>query len=177
MSTFEFELVVTGLNLDDDDQMDALYARADDATASGDGKSTVVGIEREADSLLDAVVSAIADVEADRAIRVLRIQPDEFVWASEIAERTGRSRQNIDQLIRGQRGPGAFPPPVHGSTRNPLWRWDEVVGWFASYDGSAHADPERSTVLGAINAALEARRHVASQPKLRRAVANLLKAS
>jgi len=78
------------------------------------------------------------------------MDPDELVWASEIASRTGRSRQSIDMLIRGRRGPGDFPAPASHATRNPLWRWSEVDAWFAAYEGRA-AETERSAVIGAIN--------------------------
>ncbi|MDX6299926.1 MAG: hypothetical protein QOF53_1140, partial [Nocardioidaceae bacterium] len=44
-------------------------------------------------------------------LEVLHVDPDELVWASEIAERTGRTRQSVDQLIKAQRGPGGFPIP------------------------------------------------------------------
>ena len=106
----------------------------------------------------------------------LHVDPDELVWASEIAERTGRSRQSIDQLVRGQRGPGNFPAPVSHATRNPLRRWSDVEAWFAEYEGRP-ADTERSAVLGALNGALEARQSLRKSKQkapLRRAVRQLL---
>lgn len=59
--------------------------------------------DREAPTLLDALVSAIGAVESVEGLEVLHIEPDELVWASEIAERTGRTRQSVDMLIKGQR--------------------------------------------------------------------------
>ncbi|MEO5680037.1 MAG: hypothetical protein ABIS47_10250 [Acidimicrobiales bacterium] len=76
--------------------------------------------------------------------------------ASEIAQRVGRTRQSVDQLVKGQRGPGDFPSPTAHATRNPLWRWSQVDAWFAVYEGREPAT-ERLLVLGAINGALQAR--------------------
>jgi predicted DNA-binding transcriptional regulator AlpA len=156
--------------------LDALFgAGCDDATFSTRGELTFGEFDRDAPSLLDAVVSAIGAVESV-GVEVLHVDPDELVWASEIAERTGRSRQSIDMLIRGQRGPGNFPSPASHATRNPLWRWSEVDAWFATYEGRP-ADSERSAVLGALNGALEARHGVRSSTQsapLRRAVRQLL---
>jgi hypothetical protein len=92
-----------------DARLDALYeAGCDDATFSTRGELTFGEFDRDAPSLLEAVLSAIAAVESfsDGAFgEVLHIDPDDLVWASEIAQRTGRSRQSIDMLVRGQRGP------------------------------------------------------------------------
>lgn len=176
METYEFELLVEGLDVDDDKQLDVLYGRADDATASTDGRVWWVGFDREAEDLLAAITSAITDVEAGGDIKVLRVMPDEYVRASEIAERLGRSRQSIDLLVRGKRGPGDFPPPAAESARNPLWRWDEVAAWFARYEGAGSSKDEPSTVVAVINGVLEARRHLgrSPQPALRTAARRLL---
>lgn len=125
---------------------------------------------------VDAVLSAIEAVESVEGLEVVRVDPDELVWASEIAARTGRSRQSIDQLVKGQRGPGGFPPPASHATRNPLWRWSDVEEWFAKYEGR-QPEVERPLVIGAINGALQARHALreASEPKpLRRALQQLL---
>lgn len=157
MDTHTFTLIVSGIT---EDKLDDLYeAGCDDATVSVGPQPSEVEFAREASSLTDAIVSAIKNVETVAGVTVVRVEPDQMVWASEIAERTGRSRQNIDQLVKGTRGPGGFPSPVTGTTRNPLWRWSEVEQWFATKDGAPPVDPERTAVTGAINAALEARRN------------------
>ena len=173
MTEYEFELTARGALTDD--LLDALFeAGCDDATFSTKDDLTFAAFAREADTLLDAVVSAIEAMESV-GLEVLRVDPDELVWASEIASRTGRSRQSIDQLAKGQRGPGAFPAPASHATRNPLWRWPDVEAWFAEYEGRV-PDTERSHVIRAINGALEARQSLrASNDKtLRRAVQHLL---
>ena len=102
---------------------------------------------------------------------MVHVDPDELVWVSEIAARTGSSRQSIDQLVRRQRGPGDYPPATH-ATRNPLWRGSDVEEWFAKYEGR-QSEVDKPLLIGAINGALQARHALrgASEPKpLRRAL-------
>lgn len=155
MAEQQFELTIRGTLTEA--LIDALFeAGCDDATISQKGDLIFAAFDREASSMLDAVISAISDVESVDGLEVLHVDPDELVWASEIAERVGRTRQSVDQLIKGQRGPGGFPPPASHATRNPLWRWSEVETWLADYEGR-EPETERSIVLGAINGALQAR--------------------
>ena len=94
-----------------DDRLDALYkAGCDDATFSTRNKPD------------------LRRLESVPGGEVLHVDPDELVWASEIAERTGSSRQSIDMLIKGQRGPRQFPGasvarpsrPATGCTAHPI---------------------------------------------------------
>ncbi len=121
--------------------------------------------DREAPTIADAVLGAIHDVEsAVPALTVLRVEPEEFVTASGIAVRTGRTRESVRLWIEGRRGPGGFPPPVvwlEGRTR--LWKWTEVSVWLAAA-GSQAASPD-SAMLAAINAGLELRRYVGALAK------------
>jgi predicted DNA-binding transcriptional regulator AlpA len=158
-------------------RLDALHeAGCDDATFSSKGELTFGEFDREAATLADAITSAIRCVESVDGLEVLHIEPDELVWASEIAQRTGRTRQSVDMLIKGLRGPGGFPAPASHATRNSLWRWSEVEAWFARYEGRP-ADAERSAAIGAINGALEARhglRKSTHKGPLRQALRHLL---
>lgn len=175
MPEHHFELTIRGLLTDD--RLDALVAAGcGDATFSTKGDLTFADFDREAPTMLDAIVSAIGAVETVDGLEVLHVDPDELVWASEIAVRTGRTRQSVDQLIKAKRGPGGFPAPASHATRNPLWRWPEVETWFAAYEGR-QPDTERSVVLGAINGALQARhglRGAHQVAPLRRALEQLL---
>jgi len=155
MAEHHFELTIKGSL--DDAILDAIFtAGCDDATVSSKGDLIFAGFDREAPSMLAAVISAIDQVESVDGLEVLHVDPDELVWASEIAQRVGRTRQSVDQLVKGQRGPGGFPSPTAHATRNSLWRWSEVDAWFAAYEGREPAT-ERLLVLGAINGALQAR--------------------
>jgi hypothetical protein len=141
MTEWTFRLTLAGIALTDED-LDVLFeAGCDDGTFSRERDGTVLGFfDREAETQEDAVLSAIQDVEsAGRGARVLQVaQDDDWLNASEIAHRVGRTRQSIGLLVRGQRGPGGFPVPVarHGSP-NPLWSWAEVETWFGHYEPAA----------------------------------------
>ena len=175
MSEHHFEMTVQG-DLTDDRLEALVNAGCDDATFSTKGSLTFASFDRDAPTLLAAIISAVRDVESIDAFRVIRVDPDELVWASEIAERTGRSRQSVEQLVKGRRGPGNFPAPASHSTRNPLWRWPEVETWFAAYDGRP-ADTERAVIVSALNGALQARHRLteAIEPlTLRQALQSLL---
>lgn len=175
MAEHRFTLTIGGALTDE--RLDALYeAGCDDATFSTKGALTFGDFDREAPLLIDAVLSAVAAVESVEGLEVLHVDPDELVYASEIAVRASRTRGSIGHLISGVRGPGDFPPPAHHATRNPLWRWSEVEAWLARYEGR-EADAERSVALGAINGALQARhafRSSSEEEALKRAVRQLI---
>ena len=145
MTEWTFRLTLAGLDLTDA-QLNALFeAGCDDATFSLERDGSVLGLfDRAAETQEDAVLSAIDDVEsAGVGARALRAaQDDDWLTASEIAERVGRTRQSIGQLVRGDRGPGGFPAPAarHGSP-NPLWSWAEVEAWFQRYEPGAIPAP------------------------------------
>jgi hypothetical protein len=126
MAELGFELTIRGELTDD--RLNALFeAGCDDATLSTKDSVTFAAFDRETPSLLDAVLSAIEAVESVEGFEVVHVDPDELVWASEIASRTGRSRQSVDQLVKGQRGPGGFPlrrlmPPATRSGVGPMSR-------------------------------------------------------
>ena len=125
MAEHHFELTIKGTL--DDAVLDALFtAGCDDATVSSKGDLIFAEFDREAPTMLAAVISAIDQVESVDALEVLDVDPDELVWGSEIAQRVGRTRQSVDQLVEGQRGPGGFPSPTAHATRNPRWPWSDV---------------------------------------------------
>jgi hypothetical protein len=171
VTEWTFRLTLTGLDLSDE-QLDALFeAGCDDAAFSLERDGMVLGLfDREAETQEDAVLSAIENVEragvGARAVRVA--QDDDWLTASEIAVRVGRTRQSIGQLIRGDRGPGGFPVPVarHGSP-NPLWSWDEVEGWFERYEPEAvpaHRPRLSPDFLAELNDRLDLRERLRHSP-------------
>jgi hypothetical protein len=140
MNSYDF-IVVFDLPYEylSDDDLDALYeAGCGDALF---GKSTGVldaDFSREADDILDAVVSAIYAIETTvTGAVVVRVEPDDLVSIGDIAERTGRTNESIRLLVNGRRGPGDFPLPATriGTGHSRLWRWAEVFEWFHKYEG------------------------------------------
>jgi hypothetical protein len=171
MSEYEFVLVIDGA-VDDDEAIGRLYdAGCDDATfGSVDG----VGFGefgREAGSLADAVSSAIRDVESVEGLEVRRVEPDDLVTLSEIAERLGRTRESVRLLAAGERGRGDFPAPIsHLRSRFRLWRWSDVAAW-AGVTSAEELD--RARFVAVLNAGLEMRRIKALSSEERRFVEEL----
>jgi predicted DNA-binding transcriptional regulator AlpA len=118
--------------------------------------------------------SAIEQVESVPGVRVARLEPDDLVTMSEIAQRLGRSRESVRLLVSGERGPGGFPPPVsHLKARTRLWRWSEVAAWAERDDQPI--DLSAATAIAAINAALTLRTALAEMaPSERRLVTSLV---
>jgi hypothetical protein len=174
MTEWTFRVTLRGIELTDE-QLDTLYeAGCDDGSFSVEPDGTVLGFfDREAPAEQDAVISAIVDIEhAGIGAQVLRVQADDdWLTASEIATRVGRSRQSVALLARGERGPGDFPAPVvrrHSS--NPLWSWSEVEAWFERYEPEAvpaHLPRLSPDFLAEVNDRLdlrERRRHSPNAP-------------
>jgi len=153
---YEFTLVLHG-DLDDA-VVDALFeAGCDDATLGEVDGVGYADFIREAPSFGDAVRSAIEQVESVPGLSVERVEPDDLVTLSEIAQRMGRSRESVRLLAAGERGPGDFPPPAsHLKARTRLWRWSEIAAWAARHDQPV--DTTSATAIAAINAALTLRR-------------------
>ncbi|MGH3928940.1 MAG: hypothetical protein ACRDTF_03070 [Pseudonocardiaceae bacterium] len=64
--------------------------------------------DRAAGSLLEALISAIYDVESTGLI-VCAVASDDLVSLKDIAARAGRSYESAGLLASGKRGPGGFP--------------------------------------------------------------------
>lgn len=155
MSEHDFVLVIDGAL--DDGTIDRLYeGGCSDATFG-----TVDGVAfgefvREAATFAEAVESSIRDVESVPGLVVRRIEPDDLVTLSEIAERLGRTRESVRLLAAGQRGRGDFPAPVsHLRARLRLWRWSDVAAWAGVV---SEDERRRARFVAALNASLEMRR-------------------
>lgn len=119
---------------------DSLFeAGADDALLGVTNGVRFLDFDRVAPSFVDAVRSALADVEtAGAGLHVVRIEPDDLVSAAEIARRSGRTREGIRLLVTGRRGPGGFPHPVSGlSGSSPLYSYAEVAEWLQGWDAGS----------------------------------------
>lgn len=146
---YELTFVVSGADVDDDDAVATLMEELDATLFRGAGKD-----------LLSLVVDGRDAVDAARnacrrarllvpSLVLLRLDRD-LVGIPEIAERTGRSRQNIAQLVAGERHGDVppFPPPEGVVGRARVWLWAEVNRWLAHLgmdDGLAHPTREEMT--------------------------------
>jgi len=175
--TYTFVLLLQGGN--PLEHLDALFeAGCDDAVFGRRNGVYFAEFDREAADFPEAVETAIQQVErAVLALSVVRVEPDELVNASAIAERMGRTRESIRLLVEHRRGPGDFPPPVTWvASKHPLWRWSLVAQWFADRLGESTETTTRSAFLAACNAALEVRNYTPrlSQPKEREVVRRIV---
>jgi hypothetical protein len=140
--------------------LDALQAAGcDDAAFMGpasDG-TFIAEFDREAPSFTTAVVSALEGLRsALPEVRLLRVQPEDIVSLSAIADRTGRSDESVRLLVQSRRGPGAFPPAAGRiNDKTQVWRWADVAGWFADALGEPPEGGEHAAFLAALNDALD----------------------
>jgi hypothetical protein len=100
MKTYTFTLLLSGATKLQEELEDRFFeSGCDDALLSFRDGVFYIDFDREAESMQEAILSAILDVErVGTGIRVIRVEPDELVTASEIVERTGRSRESIRKL-------------------------------------------------------------------------------
>jgi len=174
---YTFTLLLRGAN--PMDHLDELHdSGCDDAIFGERDGVWFAEFDRQSKSLVDAISSAIKDVEsAVPGLRVSRVEPDELVSASEIAARTGRTRESVRLLIEHQRGPGDFPPPVCWvNRRTRLWRWSDVAQWLTVALRQDTEELQDATFIAALNAALELRAHRQrlSEPAARRTIERVL---
>lgn len=81
MQTYDFKLILDRVDLDEE-EADALYGRCKDATLITEEGVTFLDFDRRADSLEQAVRSAIADVNA-AGFRVLRVEIEADTFAAQ----------------------------------------------------------------------------------------------
>ena len=156
MTTYNFSLLIPQPTVDEETAADWLYAGGcDDALFSVSGGVYEVEFDREAASLVEAVRSAISDVNKSAiGARVVRVVPDDLVNANVIAERSGKTRQAVSLWIRGERGKG-FPPPTAKVGESPVWSWKSVAEWLRGR-GEVEAEVvEDAATLAEINRMLE----------------------
>lgn len=160
MSVFTFTVIVEGPDLQSDETVDALFeAGCDDALIGIAEGLQYLDFDREAASLEEAVLSAVAAIESVDGLAVVRLADAGLVSMADIAERTGRTRESVRLLVVGERGPGEFPPPVTDPrNRYRLWRTAEVAHWMRTHLGEKFETREDHARV-AINAALELRLH------------------
>lgn len=112
MTTYTFTLIAEGPDLQTDELADALFeAGCDDPLVGCADSIQYIDFDREAETVADAVLSAVADVETVDGVHIVRLADAGLVSMADIAARTGRTRESIRLLISGERGPGGFLPP------------------------------------------------------------------
>lgn len=159
MPTHHFTLIVDGADLQDESVVNGLFeSGCDDALVGSTDGVQFLDFDRDAASLDEAVLSAVADAERVDGIQVIRVADAGLASMADIAARTGRTREGVRLLVSGARGPGGFPPPVTDPRgRYRLWRWSDVERWFRSEVGEEISLAPEERLVTAINACLELR--------------------
>ena len=159
MPKHHFTLIVDGADLQHESVIDRLFeSGCDDALVGSTDGVQFIDFDRDAATLDEAVLSAVANVEQVDGVRVLRVAGAGLVSIADIANRTGRAREGVRLLVAGARGPGYFPPPVTDPrARYRLWRWGDVERWFRAELGEEISGAQDEHLLSAINACLELR--------------------
>jgi len=136
MKTYSFSIACRAVEdgRDYEEIVDALYeAGCDDALVMERAGAFVLEFDREAQSFAKALFSAFEAVCASQ-LTPLRVEPDPLVNASDIAERSGLTRQAVSNYVKRHRG-ADFPIPVARiDTQSPLWLWSDVTCWLQSTD-------------------------------------------
>ncbi|WP_159941882.1 MULTISPECIES: AlpA family transcriptional regulator [unclassified Nocardiopsis] len=129
MAEYEFVFVTDGISLDDHDAVRVLSDGFDALVSSWNG-TVRVSVAAPGPDAVSAARTLLERLHAALpGVRLVRLDR-EFVGVSDIAERTGRTRQNVTQWIRGQRRDGVpFPAPEATVGRSQVWLWSEVNAW------------------------------------------------
>ena len=120
MATHRFTLIVEGPDLQAEPLIDELYeAGCDDALASRSHGAQCLDFDREAPSIDEAILSAIADLARLDGVEVVRIADAGLVSMANIAARTGRTSESVRLLVEGRPWPRGVSAARHRSARPP----------------------------------------------------------
>ncbi len=176
MTLWRFTLIIEGGDVLEGETVDLLFeAGCDDATFGWSCGVQEAGFDREADSLEEAVCSAVSAVESVEGFEIVRLVDDSTVTVKEIAEVSGRSIADVQALIGGHVGPGGFPE-TYSFPDEPesKWVWRDVARWFVESFGET-IDRSNVQPYAPIAKLIEARHHYRKRdPATRREIAALL---
>jgi Domain of unknown function (DUF4287) len=150
---YEFLFVVDGVSIDDD-QASIVLADNFDAVLSWNRGVHRLAISSSGRGAIDALLNLLPGLtSALPRLKVLRLDPD-LVGVSDIAQRTGRTRQSVQLWVAGERNASRpFPLPEGSAGRAPVWRWADVDEWLKPLsldDHSAWPTRAESTCIDAI---------------------------
>ncbi|EGT5658692.1 DNA-binding protein [Citrobacter braakii] len=160
MALYNFTLTLSGVTNEVEGLEDALYeSGCDDALLCTYGNSVYIEFDRDANSLDEAIASAVENIESAGIGAIVESVDSALVGLSDIAEITEMSRQAIAMLKDGTRGSGDFPCPIQRiKGQSPLWDWANVAEWLLK-NGRLKANSElvlNARVLSKWNLALRA---------------------
>lgn len=124
-----FTLVVEGLDLDDPDQVDALWSPTFQVTPMSSGTLELITVEGGTDCPEKLVHEAVTHIRA-AGVTVVRVDLD-LVNANTISENADVTRQAVTNWVSGIRGDGRFPTPYTTIGPNRIWDWYSVREWLS----------------------------------------------
>ncbi|PWG11198.1 hypothetical protein DF268_22945 [Streptomyces sp. V2] len=146
---YEFQFVVDGIDVDDEAAVDVVHEKFDGLLTRHRDRHLLDVAETGA-STIDAAHRIVVRLRKTLpGLRLLRIDPD-LVGVSDIAERVGNTRQNVQQWVNGERRAGSepFPAPEGVAGRSAVWRWGDVNAWLAAVgEGDGVHVPTREEAL------------------------------
>lgn len=157
MDTYWFEIEVGGpVTAEDIEALGDILAAGGgiDATAQAGEHGGAIMFSREADSALQAVISAVEHVRA--AGMTVAGAREDLVTTEDIAERSRVTATAVRYWMNGDRGPGGFPQPSIRQQRGSLYSWAEVSAWLAAarLGEVDHSAAEAARACALVNAAL-----------------------
>lgn len=160
LKTFQFTLILKNVTENTPDLEENIFdAGCDDALINFRNGTVYLDFDREANSLEEAVISAIKDIESNVVdSEVVSVAPENLVTESEIAKRLNKPRQTISLWIKGARRKGFPGPLMRLSEKSPLWNWNEVAKWLYKNKLIDNKEiVENASFIANINGALEER--------------------
>ncbi|MHA7987810.1 hypothetical protein ACX9R5_18610 [Rathayibacter sp. CAU 1779] len=140
---------------DDESDYDALFETGfDDSSPANESGRGVIHIDREAGSLVEAILSAVVGARA-AGFDVVGIEDDDLVTLKGIAERVGRTYESIRLYATGKRGPGGFPAPMTADGY-ALYSWAAVSDWLSAHTKLTSPADDRARTLAAADHLLRA---------------------
>lgn len=131
MKQYDFTLKYRLGNTDEaaEKHLEALAQSGCEDAVVGVGQNGRISLNfiRESESALDAIASAISNVQdAIPEAKLVEATPD-FVGVTDIADLFGFSRQYMRKLIETKGA--SFPEPVHEG-KPSLWHLSDILAWF-----------------------------------------------
>jgi len=177
MNVYWFDVEVAGpVSEDNVESLGDVLTAADgiDATVQAGQRGGKIMFSREAEDAVQAVVSAVKDVEA-AGMKVTGVVEDR-ITPTEIADRAKVTTASVRYWISGQRGPGNFPLPVVPRERASLYSWAEVAAWlsWAKLGEVDHIAAETAKACLIIHAAITVRNGLRDMPRHNRPLVQAL---
>jgi hypothetical protein len=145
-----------------DDQLREMLRRCPDAAPADDRACRApsaggfpISFARRAPSLIDAIVTAVRDLDVVGLTAVYALDHGFLVSLAEVARRTGHTRREIARLIRTASRTRPFPAAARSGPDGDEYPWPEVAEWLRTEAGLAieSSSPE----ITAVNLALQLR--------------------